>query len=109
MVRTGRRATLRRTLPDEGSPAAEQRRTDSHECRAFRDRVLQVAQGRLDYNRMSAVPITGRSREQVEQFFDGMTLVIPGLVQPQQWRLPYVPDSKVAIPARCGVGIKPAN
>jgi len=67
----------------------------------------QVAQGRRDFNRMSAVPMTGRSREQVEQFFDGMTLVVPGLVQPQQWRLPHAPDSKVAIPAWCAVGIKP--
>jgi len=37
----------------------------------------------------------------------GMTLVVPGLVQPQRWRLPHAPDSKPAIPAWCGVGIKP--
>src|SRR5262249_4499951 len=39
---TPRRATLRRTLPDEGPPAAEQRRTDPHECRALGYRILQV-------------------------------------------------------------------
>lgn len=67
----------------------------------------QVAQGRRDFNRMSAVPMTGRSHEQVEQFFEGMTLAEPGLVQPQHWRQPHAPDSKLAIPAWCGVGIKP--
>jgi hypothetical protein len=67
----------------------------------------QVAQGRRDFNRMSAVPMTGRSRERVELFFDGMTLAEPGLVQPQHWRQPYLPDSKLAIPAWCAVGVKP--
>src|ERR1700721_170333 len=33
---------LRRTLPDEGSPAAEQRRTNAYVCRAFRDCFAQV-------------------------------------------------------------------
>jgi hypothetical protein len=67
----------------------------------------QVAQGRRDFNRMSAVPMTGRSREQVEQFFAGMTLAEPGLVEPQHWRLPHALDSRLAIPAWCGVAIKP--
>jgi hypothetical protein len=67
----------------------------------------QVAAGRQDYNRLSAVPMTGRSREQVLRFFDGMTLVEPGLVQPQQWRVPHDQDSKTQIPAWCGVAIKP--
>jgi hypothetical protein len=67
----------------------------------------QVAAGRRDFNRLSSVPMTGRSREQVERFFDGMALADPGLVQPQQWRQPHDPDSGISIPAWCGVAIKP--
>ena len=45
------RAT-RRTLPDDCAPAAEQRRTDTHVCRTFRDRLLQVpAHARGDHHR----------------------------------------------------------
>jgi O-methyltransferase involved in polyketide biosynthesis len=67
----------------------------------------QVAAGRRDFNRLSSVPMTSRSRAQVARFFEGMTLVEPGLVQPQQWRLPYDPDSGAPIPAWCGVALKP--
>ena len=67
----------------------------------------QVAAGRRDYNRRSAVPMTSRSRAEVQRFFDGMTLVEPGLVQPQQWRMPHGEESRAAIPAWCGVAIKP--
>ncbi len=67
----------------------------------------QVAAGRRDFNRMSAVPMTGRSRVQVERFFEGMALVEPGLVQPQQWRQPHLEGSGTPIPAWCGVAIKP--
>lgn len=37
-------------------------------------------------NQLSYQQYTGRSREQVLRFFDGMELVEPGLVQVQQWR-----------------------
>jgi hypothetical protein len=37
-------------------------------------------------NPLSYQQYTGRSREQVLRFFDGMELVEPGLVQVQQWR-----------------------
>ena len=66
----------------------------------------QVAAGRRDFNRLSTMPMTGRSREQVARFFEAMTLADPGLVQPQQWRQPYDQDSKTSIPAWCGVAIK---
>src|SRR5438034_5135333 len=35
--------SLRRTLPDEARPAAEQRRTDANVCRADRNGVFQIA------------------------------------------------------------------
>jgi SAM-dependent methyltransferase len=37
-------------------------------------------------NRLSYQQYTGRTRAQVLQFFDGLELVAPGLVQIQQWR-----------------------
>jgi hypothetical protein len=67
----------------------------------------QVAAGRRDFNRLSSVPMTSRSRAQVARFFEGMTLVEPGLAQPQQWRLPHDPDPGTPIPAWCGVAVKP--
>jgi hypothetical protein len=67
----------------------------------------QVEAGRRDYNRLSATPMTGRSHEQVTQFLDGLALVEPGLVEPQQWRPGPDDACEFAIPAWCGVAIKP--
>jgi hypothetical protein len=66
-----------------------------------------VAAGRRDFNRLSSVPMTSRSGAQVARLFEGMTLVEPGLAQPQQWRLPHDPEPGTPIPAWCGIAVKP--
>jgi S-adenosyl methyltransferase len=54
--------------------------------------------------------VTLRDRAAVSRFFDGLDLVDPGLVQPQQWRPPApLPgaDAPAEVTAWCGVGLKP--
>ncbi len=57
--------------------------------------------------RMSGPPATMRDRAAVTRFFDGLELLEPGVVQPQQWR----PEPGVPSPSRvtawCGVARKP--
>jgi len=65
----------------------------------------QVTAGRRDFNRLSSVPMTSRSQSQVARFFEGMTLVEPGVAQPQRWRPPHDLDSGLPIPAWCGVAL----
>jgi S-adenosyl methyltransferase len=48
------------------------------------DAVLTAAARRV--NVRSANPVTLRSRREVEQFFDGLELLDPGLVQVHRWR-----------------------
>ena len=56
-----------------------------------------------------AAPYVARSRAEIERFFDGLTLLDPGVVQPPRWR----PDGPVAvgdldrISFYAGVGRKP--
>jgi hypothetical protein len=56
--------------------------------------------------RMSGPKATMRDRAAITRFFDGLDLVDPGVVQPQQWR----PDPDVPAPAQvtawCGVARK---
>ncbi len=56
--------------------------------------------------RMSGPKATMRDRTAISRFFDGLDVLEPGLVQPQQWR----PDSALNPPmvtAWCGVARKP--
>jgi hypothetical protein len=46
-----------------------------------------------------------RSREQVRRFFDGLGLVEPGLVRPEEWRPGPAAAGKSAF--WCAVGRKP--
>jgi hypothetical protein len=56
------------------------------------------------YSQRAAVPITPRSRGQVVRFFDGMTLIGPGVAPATGW---YGPDDSVgALPAYLGLGVK---
>jgi SAM-dependent methyltransferase len=60
--------------------------------------------------RSTGMPVTPRSRHQVERFFDGFELVDPGLVFIQQWRpdwLGAVEDHPDWSSTYCGVGYKP--
>jgi S-adenosyl methyltransferase len=49
---------------------------------------------------------TMRDRAQIARFFDGLTLLEPGVVQPQHWR-PYGALSPAEVTAWCGVARKP--
>jgi trans-aconitate methyltransferase len=57
--------------------------------------------------RLSGPPATMRDRAAITRFFDGLELLAPGVVQPQQWR----PDPGMLAPpqvtAWCGVARKP--
>lgn len=57
----------------------------------------------------SGVPITFRTREQITRFFDGLTIVEPGVVELPQWR-PETPEDLPERPGRslglAGVGRK---
>jgi SAM-dependent methyltransferase len=69
-------------------------------------RAAQMAEMTRRVNeRMSGPQATMRDHTAISRFFDGLDLVEPGVVQPQQWR----PDSAVSPPvvtAWCGVGKK---
>src|SRR5215831_15629113 len=61
--------SLRRTLPDEARPAAEQRRTDANVCRTGRNGVFQIAaHSRRHYDgfRISRTHRAGDSRKRRE-------------------------------------------
>ena len=64
--------------------------------------VAAMAQG---YNARATPALTPRSHEQVNRFFDGMTLTQPGVVPATGW---YGPDDAVGpLPAYFGLGVKP--
>jgi hypothetical protein len=48
---------------------------------------------------------TMRNQAEVARFFDGLTLVEPGVIQPQWWR-PPVPDAEAEVGVWCGVARK---
>lgn len=54
------------------------------------------------YNARVAGQVTGRTREQVKRFFDGFTLVDPGLVWLPEWR-PDSPADGMKDPAESGL------
>ena len=57
--------------------------------------------------RMSGPKATMRDRAAITRFFDGLELLEPGVVQPQQWRPePGIP-SPPQVTAWCGVARKP--
>jgi hypothetical protein len=71
-------------------------------------RAAQMAEMTKRVNqRMSGLKATMRDRAAVTRFFDGLDLLEPGVVQPQQWR----PEPDIAGPpqvtAWCGVAQKP--
>ncbi len=56
--------------------------------------------------RMSGSPATMRDRAAITRFFDGLDLVEPGVVQPQQWRPERGALSASQVTAWCGVARK---
>jgi len=57
--------------------------------------------------RMSGPRATMRDRDAITRFFDGLDLVEPGVVQPQQWRPDPGALSPLQVTAWCGVARKP--
>jgi hypothetical protein len=57
--------------------------------------------------RMSGPGATMRDRAAVTRFFDGLDLLDPGVVQPQQWRPEPGAPSLPEVTAWCGVARKP--
>ena len=56
--------------------------------------------------RMSGLKATMRDRAAVTRFFDGLELLEPGVVQPQQWRPEPGDASQGQVTAWCGVARK---
>jgi hypothetical protein len=56
--------------------------------------------------RMSGPPATMRDRAAITRFFDGLELLEPGVVQPQQWRPEPGALSTAQVTAWCGVARK---
>jgi hypothetical protein len=56
--------------------------------------------------RMSGPPATMRDRAAITRFFDGLDLLEPGVVQPQQWRPEPGALSAAQVTAWCGVARK---
>jgi S-adenosyl methyltransferase len=57
--------------------------------------------------RMSGPPATMRDRAAITRFFDGLELLEPGVVQPQQWRPGPGQEGPPQVTAWCGVARKP--
>ena len=57
--------------------------------------------------RMSGPPATMRDRAAITRFFDGLDLIEPGVVQPQQWRPGPGALGPAQVTAWCGVARKP--
>ncbi|HEX9032861.1 MAG TPA: SAM-dependent methyltransferase [Streptosporangiaceae bacterium] len=53
--------------------------------------------------RLTSAKGTMRSRAEIARFFDGLELVDPGLVQPQQWRPEPRTGAEPDVTAWCGV------
>jgi SAM-dependent methyltransferase len=72
------------------------------------DTSPELAKAVAVYNQNAANPYHLRSPERIASFFDGLTLVPPGLVTTSRWR-PYVTDASKEpreVDALCGVGRK---
>ena len=57
--------------------------------------------------RMSGPQATMRDRATITRFFDGLELLDPGVVQPQQWRPNLGVPGPPQVTAWCGVARKP--
>jgi S-adenosyl methyltransferase len=104
-------------IPDSGDPAKIVARLMSalpsgsylvlaHPASDIRPKAMAEMTGRVN-ERMRDARATMRTRAQITGFFDGLDLIDPGVVQPQQWR----PDPGTSAPAEvtawCGVARKP--
>jgi hypothetical protein len=55
---------------------------------------------------MRGAVATLRTRDEVARFFGGLTMIEPGVVQPQQWRPDPASETPAEVTAWCGVALK---
>ena len=68
----------------------------------------EVAEGVQRYNEQAVVPVAARTHAEVTQFFAGLELVEPGVVQVHRWRpAPANPGTDGDLAIYAGVGRKP--
>jgi len=68
----------------------------------------EVAEGVQRYNEQAVVPVAARTHAEVTQFFAGLELVEPGVVQVHRWRpAPADPGTDGDLAIYAGVGRKP--
>jgi O-methyltransferase involved in polyketide biosynthesis len=68
-------------------------------------RADEMAESSRHYNAAASAAISARTRDQVAQFFDGLEMIGPGLVDLSQWLAPEAPDNGVT--SYVGIGRKP--
>ena len=56
--------------------------------------------------RMRGAMATMRTHDEILSFFDGLKLIEPGVVQPQQWRSDPATETPAEVTAWCGVALK---
>ena len=56
--------------------------------------------------RMRGAMATMRTHDEILSFFDGLKLIEPGVVQPQQWRPDPATETPAEVTAWCGVALK---
>jgi hypothetical protein len=70
------------------------------------DVIEQNVQAVKRLNQSLATPTTMRTHAQVEQFFDGTSVIPPGIVQMHRWDPAGLLDAAGPMPAYCGLGRK---
>ena len=79
----------------------------AHPASDIRPKAMAEMTGRVN-QRMRDAKATMRDRAAITRFFDGLELVEPGVVQPQQWRPEPGSAGPAEVTAWCGVARKPA-
>ena len=79
----------------------------AHPASDIRPKAMAEMTGRVN-QRMRDAKATMRTRAEITSFFDGLELLAPGVVQPQQWRPEPGSAAPADVTAWCGVARKPA-
>jgi len=79
----------------------------AHPASDIRPKAMAEMTGRVN-QRMRDAKATMRTRAEITSFFDGLELLAPGVVQPQQWRPEPGSAGPAEVTAWCGVARKPA-
>jgi len=77
----------------------------SHPARDVQPAAMAEMVRRVN-ERMRGAVATLRTRDEVARFFGGLTMIEPGVVQPQQWRPDPASETPAEVTAWCGVALK---